>query len=158
MPAWLKVVAKWLVITSVVVVVFSSVLLFLGYLLHDNEQRVSAYQQQINQHKENDKSQADKVKSLITLDDSAELKQQAEFVRQAKRIVEQHLTCHSDQQCRIFQSGQPILGCQIAINQIGHQMLNDLKKIKQAAQCSTSTESVASCQNNLCSIQLAKVN
>ena len=158
MPAWLKVVAKWLIITSVVVIVLSSVLLFLGYLLHDNEQRVSAYQQQINQHKESDKSQADKVKSLITLDDSAERKQQAEFVKQVKNIVEQHLTCHSDLQCRIFQSGQQILGCQIAINQIGHQMLNDLKKVKQAAQCSTSAESVASCQNNLCSIQSAKVN
>jgi hypothetical protein len=151
-----KVAVKWLSITVIALMGFLIVLLFLGYLLKENEVKTiklkaqldqEAYQQQA---KENRKKTFSSI-SQITLSASEKSQQ---------KVIANNLDCQSDKQCFLVHTDSQALGCIVTVNTNGAVILLKIvseSKIKASSNgCQQEYEKAhgisAQCRNNFCSL------
>ena len=150
-----RVAFKWLSITVIVLVGFLVVLLFLGYLLKENEIKTTKLKAQLDQEayqrqaKENRKNTLPSF-SQITLS-ASEKSQQS--------IIANNLDCQSDKQCFLVHTHSLALGCIVAVNANGAAILLKISSMNEnkplASNCKQEYENtheiIAQCQNSLCS-------
>ncbi|GLX77979.1 hypothetical protein tinsulaeT_13190 [Thalassotalea insulae] len=140
---------KWLIISTGVLVTLSMVLLGLGKLLHDNEQRVTEIKAQGVRSAEGNSKSAARAELVISDGNSSQSKTSI-----TKNIIRQNLTCISDEQCVLIQAQFADLTCDIAINTIGAAILAKTASDQSlAGKCPEVPPSAgARCQANLCVI------
>lgn len=149
------VVVKWFTITAVALCALLLVLLFLGYLLKENEAVTTKLKAQLDhdaylkQEKENAQSLpfANIPKLLTSLEKSQQ------------NIVAEHRSCQTDNQCFVVHTHNQTIGCIVVVNKLGAVIL--LKTVSQnkgtepsanlcGSEYSKKTELLAQCRNNLC--------
>lgn len=147
---------KWLTITVIALVVLLIVLLFLGYLLKENEVKTTQLKTQLEQerHKQQakEKRQNSPFSHLPTKLTTLEKSQQ--------QIIADNLSCQTDQQCFLVQTQSQTLGCFVVVNTTGAAILLKIlsqNENPQAASAYCQREHtmqpslVAQCRNNTCS-------
>jgi hypothetical protein len=146
-------VVKWLTIIGIVLIGFLVMLLFLGYLLKENEVKTIqlkaklANEAMLEQAQETTKNSA--VYSQITL---------SAFEKSQQKIIENNLDCQSDKQCFLVQTDSENVGCIVAVNTTGAVILlkvTSTKKHQSSKNFCLETyqqapELSAKCSNNLC--------
>lgn len=143
---------KWLMITTIVLLGFVSVLLALGYLLTENEKATTALVSQLAQQKQTGDGSADNVthgyqqllnnsgESLTVTIDHQILTAENSTVLTFEQTVINNLTCVLDQQCLIAKVSFTNRDCVVAVNIIGASLL---------AKLATESEQIGSCRNYL---------
>lgn len=147
---------KWLTITIIALTGFLIVLLFLGYLLKENEAATTqlkakleqeAYQQQ---EKENRKSNPS-FHFPITL---------TPLEKSQQKIIANNRRCHTNKQCFLVHTHKQALGCIVAVNTAGAAILLRVLSEKEDQhivnkQCMQEYEKqgelLAQCRNSMCS-------
>lgn len=147
---------KWLTITLIVLAAFLIVLLFLGYLLKENEQKTTKLKKQLEhdayqrQEKENRKSNP--FSHLPASLNSLEKSQQ--------KIIGDNLSCQTDKQCFLVHTHSQALGCIVAVNTKGAAILLKISSDNESQQSSSEYCRLeyekqhalsAKCRNSLCS-------
>jgi len=128
---------KWLTITVIVLGAFLVVLLFLGYLLKENEAVVTRLKAQLEQ--ETRQQQAKEARKnnpfglLRTALTAAEQSQQ--------KIIMDNQSCETDKQCFLVHTHSQNVGCIVSVNTKGTAIL-----LKVAGQNKGSQPTSKSCQ------------
>ncbi len=139
---------KWLGIAVVASIAFISVLLIVGYLLKENKIKTTALKSQFAQE------QAEKIKSQENKSDKAlnpyQLSQQA--------VILENLSCTSNSQCMLIETGDERLGCLISLNKTGAAILLKISGLKKeqnsTAKCKIMNNSAtAVCINYTCQLK-----
>jgi len=147
---------KWLTIVAIVLSGFMLIILSLGYLLKQNEEKTTALVNQLAQEKHERQAKQQNVnepRAIIRYHD-ASAKASAELAK-VTDILSANLTCVENSQCQRvnlnFRDGE----CPVAVNMIGHKQLAshamtfDLNK-----QCSTNEPSkVVVCKAATCQLE-----
>jgi len=152
-----RVAFKWLTITAIVLVGFLVALLFLGYLLKENEVKTTKLKAQLEQEayqrQEKEKRKKNYFSSSSTTLSPSEKSQQ--------KIIANNLECQSDKQCFVVYTHSQVLGCIVAINTKGTAILLKVASENQRKSSSDSScqkeyqktdEISAQCKNKLCSL------
>ncbi len=134
---------KWIVISLAVFSVLLLILLGLGKLLHDNEQRVT----EIKVQKAGTGKERTEPKTRVILS-------KPEPQLSLTTTISQNLTCVSDNQCVLINAQFADLRCTVAINTIGAAIIAKTEQGNGlAGKCpEISGPATASCQANLCVI------
>lgn len=164
-----KVLLKWLVIILTVITAFTCIMLYLGYLLKQNEIAVTALKQELlvqRQALANEQNNASAYLHITPSDNEQLTNTQVEQqnaerhlrsklqIISAQQTIVEHLTCHSKQQCQLFDTGRVELGCVVAVNHIGLIELNKLDKFSRSQACEEQIAAMkATCRHNICSIE-----
>ncbi len=146
---------KWLTITIIVLISFLAVLLFLGYLLKENEQSTIKLIDRLEQEAQQQLAEVKQdqllyyaEKSLTTLEKSQQ------------KIIAFNQTCQTDQQCFLVHTQSPALGCIVSVNTQGAAILLKVKTHNQAGlspvnacqhEYKNQGKQIAHCRNNTCS-------
>jgi len=146
---------KWLIITVITTILFLMILLFLGYLLKENEiattkLKVKLEQEAYLQHEK--ESRKNTPFSYLQTSLSALEKSQ-------QKIIAENLNCQSDKQCFLVHTHSLALGCIVAVNANGAAILLKISSMNEnkplASNCKQEYENtheiIAQCQNSLCS-------
>ncbi len=151
-----RVAFKWLTITVIVLVGFLVVLLFLGYLLKENEVKTTKLKAQLEQ--EAYQQQEKENQKHITFPDSRTTLSAIEKSQQ--KIIADNLNCQSNNQCFLVQTHSPRLGCIVAVNTTGTAILlkvssQNKNKLSSDSRCQQEYENLpkisAQCRDSLCS-------
>lgn len=162
---------KWLIITLVVITVFMTILLGLGYLLSENEKSSTelknqleheafAKQEEVKQrrnlsHYSQDLSVDGSVNSIAQATEKLALQSTStEIIDRFEKTLINNLTCVSIAQCQVITVKFKNINCQLASNIIG---VSQLKKIAtNAVNLSTcpfiSEQSQLACKQNICTL------
>ena len=146
---------KWLMIIVIALSLFISVMLGLGYILHNNEHETRALVQELKEQQPNN----DEARSPTANEKEARaivrFVDEKAKVEQLNQLVLENLTCVSDNQCKVIALDNE--HCQVAINLIGANLVNKQQTKNQSiASCQTLTSPVeAICQDNLCQIKIS---
>ena len=151
-----QVAVKWLIITAVALTGFLVVLLFLGYLLKENEVRTTKLKAKLEQEAYQRQVKANRKKnfysfSQVTLSASEKSQQ---------KIIANNIDCQSDKQCFLVHTNSQSLGCIVAVNTNGAVILlkiaSEIKNKPSSNNCQQEYEKAhnisAQCRDNLCSI------
>ncbi len=145
---------KWLMISLLVLTSFTAILLGLGYLLNENEKRVTALKEELEQQVENTAPTEQADVTFVERENSAS---KLDIVNESinKRIITNNLTCVADEQCLVVEAQFSDMSCTVALNVIGAAKLAKAEKdLSEVGQClSYSTELSAVCENNLCTLK-----
>jgi len=152
---------KWLAITLVVITAFMVILLGLGKLLHDNEQRVNAQLMQETKHETPQQAVVPNGPSSSKLVDKStpiEVELAPDIptsISVNKTIISSNLTCVTDHQCIVVEASFTDKSCKVAINTIGAAILAKAAADKTSiGNClHLSENAVARCESNLCTIK-----
>ncbi len=110
---------KWLSIIVIVLVGFLVMLLFLGYLLKENEaattQLKAQLEQEAYQQQEKEQRRKDLFYPLPKTSNSFEKSQQ--------KIIADNLSCQTDAQCFLVHTHSRALGCIVSVNTTGAAIL-----------------------------------
>ncbi|WP_206485229.1 hypothetical protein [Thalassotalea sp. G2M2-11] len=138
-------VIKWLIISVLVLFSFTIILLGLGSLLHENEQRVTAIKAGTS---------LSEPQEPVTQMASSHLTLPIKVQSTLKPIIKQNLTCVMDEQCVMVEAKFADLSCLIAINTIGAAKLARAEPDKtRAIDCPPTFDSaIARCHDNLCTL------
>ena len=163
MQSFLQSVIKWLSITIVVLVVLSTLMLGLGYLLKENEKEVTA----LKAESEGQSQSSPDKPGVVSIDAykhklEIEGKMKQKLARdvavlrgsaQAEIVIVEHLTCQDVSQCRLFDTRSLSLGCVVAVNVIGFSKLDKLTLPNKDEGCEEQIEQLSlACHHNICSI------
>lgn len=159
-------VKRWLIIITLVLIAFSVIVLGLGYVLHKNKQQEELYQQQQFELRQQQKQQQLATQQQAT---QASIQRQnrqkatqhlqnqlaeLESLERKKTIIVEHITCATDEQCQLFDTGRIELGCVVAVNQIGQHMLNQTAFLTPSGECEEQVSQLkASCRHNICMVE-----
>ncbi len=150
---------KWLMISLLVLVSFTGILLGLGYLLNENEKRVTKLKQELEQQAENT---APTEQADIIVVERANSSSHLDTVKPSvnRRIIGNNLTCVADEQCLVVEAEFSDMSCTVAVNVIGAAKLAKAKKdLSEVGQClNYSTELAAVCEKNLCTLKVLTSN
>ena len=144
---------KWLTITVIVLTGFLAVLLFLGYLLKENEAVTTKLKAQLEQEAQ---QASDKKHRRAAIKKAEEL---TSSEKSQQKIIFDNQSCDTDKQCFLIQTDNQRLGCIVAVNTKGAAILlkvSSPKSINQASkeQCQQSylqtMHSSAQCVDNTC--------
>lgn len=147
---------KWFTITVIAIVVFLIVLLFLGYLLKENEVKTTQLKTQLEQERHQQQAKEQRQNSpfshlpstLTTLEKSQQ------------QIIADNLSCQTDQQCFLVQTQSQALGCFVVVNTTGAAILLKIASQNENSQAASEycqlehtkqPSLVAQCRNNACS-------
>jgi len=145
---------KWLTITLIVLTGFLAVLLFLGYLLKENEKvttRLKAQLEQEAQQASNKKQEKFALKKEKALSSSEKSQQ---------KIIFDNQSCDTDKQCFLIHTDNQRIGCIVAVNTKGAAILlkvasqndvNQASKEKCRQSYRQARQLSAQCINNTCS-------
>lgn len=144
---------KWLTITLIVLTGFLAILLFLGFLLKENEEVTTKLKSHLEQQAaEENKKQQQKVASKKVIKLTASEKSQ-------QKIITDNQGCETDKQCFLIHTDNQNIGCIVAVNTMGAAILlkvSSQQGIDQASkeQCQQSymqaRQLSAQCINNTC--------
>ena len=151
-----KTVLKWFIISLIVITSFLVVLLLLGYLLKENEIKVTQLKIQLEQEafQQQHKRQQSRFNLEITETLTATEKSQ-------KQIIDHYTECQSDKQCFVVQTNSPAIGCTVAVNTTGAVILLKVSAVTENKknvnnQClheyQKANKIMAQCKNNKCSL------
>lgn len=152
---------KWLVITVIVLVLFLTVLLALGYLLKENEQVTSQLKIKSVQDAQRKQDKEARRKALFNVKPTHLLtKTLTSFELSQQKIITDNASCQSPKECFMVHTDSKALGCIVAVNATGVAIL--LKTASEANLTDMSTNdcqqtysqnsvSTLFCQNNTCS-------
>jgi len=141
---------KWLGIAVIVLTCILSVLLGLGYLLKENKVNTTilkqqleqqAYQQQVDHQKKLNRQRLPTNQVLTPIEQSLQ------------KTISANLSCKSNQQCVLFDTGSKALGCTLAVNTKGAAILI---KVLSNAKLSSNTcpaselSLTTTCKDQLC--------
>lgn len=133
---------KWLSIIIIAFFGFSVVILALGYLLKDNEEKTRDYLQQ---------HPSEKVTS--TKDLTIEFDVEDEELSINQQIIIEHLTCVDNSQCTVALAKFADLTCPVAVNTIGEVQLEQAHDKSSIGQCAETPVTLnAICLRNVCQI------
>lgn len=147
---------KWLTITVIALVIFLFMLLFLGYLLKENEVKTTQLKMQLEQERHQQQAKEQRQKNLFShLPNTLTTLEQSQ-----QQIIADNLSCQTDQQCFLVQTQSEKLGCFVVINTKGAAIL--LKILSQGESPHAASEYcqlehtkanslVAQCLSNVCS-------
>lgn len=166
---------KWLIIILVVLLLFASVLMALGYLLNENEKKTKAQITEIRntealvaetkstefQSAKQERNVQEKVKKKAEEKSKAQLFNDLARLRdleQAKQIIVNNLVCQDVRQCHFVDTGTIELGCVVAVNAIGKSMLTREQFTRTFSlndeQCEEQISELSlTCRHNICSIE-----
>lgn len=159
---------KWIIITGVVLLGFLTILLGLGYLLHENEKETTLLKQQLDQvanSSQPEKPQSNKSSTTQLPDSLESFSEKREKFKQAeantalfKSTLVSNLTCVDDQQCTLFDANFKNAFCHVAVNRIGATLLSkiDIQRAYIPGCTLQSDAQKAVCQNNLCTLTMSK--
>ena len=111
---------KWLGIAVVVLASFLIILLGLGYLLKENKAETTilkqkldqqTYQKQVNQQQKIERQKIPSLQALTPIEQSLQ------------QIISSNLSCKTNKQCILFDTGSQALGCTVAVNIKGAAIL-----------------------------------
>jgi short subunit fatty acids transporter len=116
---FIRTIFKWLTITLIVLVTFLIVLLFLGYLLKENETKTTKLKAQLEyeavQQQEKEKRKNNPFYNLPSSLSSLEKSKQ--------KIISDNLSCQTEKQCFLIYTHSQALGCIVAVNATGAAIL-----------------------------------
>lgn len=147
---------KWLVITVSALVLFLIVLLSLGYLLKENEVKTTQLKAKFEQESFQRQEKENRKKSFIYSPqaplNSAEKSQ--------KKIIENNLSCQSNDQCFVVHTHSQVIGCIVTLNAKGTAILlkisSENENKSSASSCykeyQNTNKILAQCKNNICSL------
>lgn len=150
-----RVAVKWLIILVIVLVGFLMALLFLGYLLKENEAATTQLKTQLDQEAyqrhEKEHRKIFSTASPVTLS-AAEKSQQ--------KVITDNLYCESDQQCFLVHTHSQALGCIVAVNTQGTVILLKIAAENERQSASNrcqheyqkAHELSVQCKKNLCAL------
>jgi hypothetical protein len=153
---------KWLIITVVAVLIFTLVLLGLGYLLKEHEVatkqlKLELDQQRVEQVARDKRKQlkfkpANEVSLIQIVSNSNEISTKNSKSIKQKVLIE-NLTCVSAKQCVLVDIQFADLSCTFAVNTIGASLLTKVvDELNTVEKCPDYPKnSQLSCQSNLCS-------
>jgi hypothetical protein len=149
-------VLKWLIITIIVLIGFFVILLSLGYLLKENEEKTTELIAQLEQAAYQQQQEREKgTKSYLSQTTLNALEQSQ------KKIIENNLNCQSSKQCFLVQTNSENIGCIVAVNTTGAAILLKVSSQKgnessASKKCRTVyqniNERLAQCKNNICTL------
>ena len=151
-----RVAVKWFIITAVVLIGFLVALLFLGYLLKENEVKTTKLKTQLDQEAYQRQAKANRKKNFYSVSQvtlSASEKSQ-------QKIIANNLDCQLDKQCFLVHTESQSLGCIVAVNTNGAVILlkiaSESKNKPSSNNCQQEYENAhdlsVQCRNNLCSL------
>jgi DNA-directed RNA polymerase beta' subunit len=151
------IVIKWLIITTIVLIGFLAVLLLLGYLLKENEEKTARLITQIEQETYQQQEQKMRKSAKPYLSSNT----LSTFEKSKKKVIENNLYCQSSNQCFVVQTYNETIGCIVAINTTGAAILLKItsqgdneystsKKCQKVYQAMN--ETLAQCRNNRCTL------
>ncbi len=146
---------KWLSITIIVLVAFLIVLLFLGYLLKENEEKTielkaQLEQQAYQQHEKNRRKQSPSSHLPVTL---------TALEKSQQKIIADNQSCQTAAQCFLVEINSQTLGCIVAVNTTGAAILLKTAAMNNNQQLSNENcqqayvkqnQLLAQCVNNHC--------
>jgi lipopolysaccharide export system protein LptC len=146
---------KWLTITIIVLVAFLIVLLFLGYLLKENEVKTTLLKKQL-EHEAYQQQEKDSRKNSPRSHFPAGL---SSLEKSQQKIIADNRSCQTDKQCFLINTHSQTLGCTVAVNTKGAAILlkvsskSEIQPFKRD-QCqleySQQQAMSAQCHNSLC--------
>lgn len=142
---------KWLLISILVLFTFIVLLLGLGYLLKENKIETTAFKQQLEQERIEQKTRLiEKSAKPASLLSTAPLLKSTHSIKQ--KILLENLTCVSKQQCVLVNIEFSDLNCLFAINTIGASLVKntDIDKVAVGECPHYPDNSELSCQHNIC--------
>jgi len=148
---------RWLTILAIVLLGFLVVLLFLGYLLKENEKTVIKYQQQQSATKQTNAQVKQSLKEenqngahTVTLTDL-----KPSYAEKLVNIIASNQTCQNNSQCKLVTLEQGDNKCYFAVNSIGSALIKKLSFEKgKLPQCDSELSvSQAICITNICTIK-----
>ncbi len=144
---------KWFVISLLVILVFISILLGLGKLLHDNEQRVT----QVKAQRVTPQSVQQVTDALADESSSDDESTALDNRQKIAEIITTNLTCVNDQQCVVVDAQFTDVSCQLAINTIGAAILAkaSLTGARMGSCPTKSQHASAVCHANVCLLQIS---
>jgi hypothetical protein len=155
---------KWLTITLVVIVVFATLLLGLGYLLKEHETATTLLKQELDQQRAQvqakEKRKQARFKSTIPPSLSyASSSFQSPLVKalasNKQQVLLENLTCASTKQCVLIDIQFENFSCVFAINTIGASLLtkvaDDLSSVGKCPDYPQNSQ--LSCELNICTYQ-----
>ncbi len=144
---------KWFVISLLVILVFISILLGLGKLLHDNEQRVT----QVKAQRVTPQSVQQVTDALADESSSDDESTALDNRQKIAEIITTNLTCVNDQQCVVVDAQFADVSCQLAINTIGAAILAKASLTEtRMGSCPTKREHASAvCHANVCLLQIS---
>lgn len=151
-----RVAIKWLTITAIVLIGFLVILLFLGYLLKENEVKTTKLKAQLDQEAYQRQTKENSKQTLPALSPTF----LSAFEKSQQKIIANNLDCQSEKQCFLVHTDSKALGCIVAVNTSGAVILlkiNSENKNKSAnTACQQEYDKAysvsAQCKNNLCSL------
>ncbi|NQZ23932.1 MAG: hypothetical protein HRT53_18015 [Colwellia sp.] len=151
---------KWLIITLVAIVVFTTLLLGLGYLLKEHETATTLLKQELDQQRAQIKAKEirkqAKFKSTIYRPlSNASLPLKESLGPNKQQILLENLICTSTKQCILIDIQFEDLSCVFAINTIGASLLakvaGDFSSVGKCPDYPPNSQ--LSCELNICSYQ-----
>lgn len=110
---------KWLTITVIVTVAFLVVLLFLGYLLKENEAITTKLKAKLEQEASQQKAKEEQgnkpFANLSPILTASEKSQQ--------HVISDNQSCHTDKQCFLVHTDSEAIGCIVSVNTKGAAIL-----------------------------------
>lgn len=146
-----RILVKWFVIIVIVLVGFLTFLLFLGYLLKENEVKTTKLKAELEQ----EAYQQQEQRNNTALHSPASLNA---FEKSQQKIIKNNLHCQSKSQCFVVHTNSKAIGCMVAVNTTGaaillkiaaenthHSSDNDCKKEYKYTQ-----KISVQCESNIC--------
>jgi hypothetical protein len=171
---------KWLSISLTVLLVFSLILLGLGYLLQQNEKTTTALKQQLEQQRLAEIKKNLQVNSYpevkislnnidikqIIVDDKEnsflqpDSPNSSEILQTPQQIIEENLICVANEQCVLATIGTKNKHCYVVVNSIGAAKLKKLDYPEiGSTQCQKDSGQVSvKCLSNLCSMTIKPID
>ncbi|OUR63561.1 hypothetical protein A9Q74_00305 [Colwellia sp. 39_35_sub15_T18] len=147
---------KWLTITVMVLGAFLVVLLFLGYLLKENEAATTKLKAQLEQEvRQQQAKEADKNKRLARLKTPLTTAEQSQ-----QTIIMDNQGCETDKQCFLVHTHSQNVGCIVSVNTKGAAILLKVAGQNKDSQLTSNScqqeytqqqSLLAQCQQNRCS-------
>lgn len=148
--------AKWLIITVIVLAGFLLVLLALGYLLKENAASTNQLKAQLEQTAKQQQAKEQAKQQPF----QSGLAQLSANEKSQQKIIHEHQACDLDKQCFLIQTHSKAIGCIVAVNTTGAAILLKISAANNNHPSATSacqqvygqhSTATAQCVNNSCS-------
>ena len=152
-----RAIIKWFCITLVVLLIGAIVLLFLGYLLKENETTTTNLKERLEQEAYQQQEKANRQLAQ-TVNKTSTL---SAFEKSQQQIIFDHLDCQSDKQCFLVHTNSESIGCLAAVNTLGTTILLKIAPTNENKTLSSNRceqeyakqdKLFAQCQDNRCAI------
>ena len=156
-----RVVVKWLLIVTTVLVGFLVVLLLLGYLLKVNEVATTQLKAKLEQEAYQQQERNNRRKDLLV----PVLNTLSAFEKSQQKVIVENHSCQTDKQCFLVHTHSQAIGCMVAVNTLGATILLKVASANKNTLLSSSycdleykkkSELIAQCRNEHCTLLIDK--